>query len=258
MENYRDEKWIGKRFGMLTVNEPVHVVFKNGGKQWFWMTRCDCGNEYVGKPNEIISGRVVSCGCYRKTRESVNKRHNKSHTRLHNIWCGMNNRCRHHRLYAGRGIQVCDEWKAYEVFEEWAYANGYDDKKTIERIDVNGNYCPSNCKWIPLEEQARNRTKTKIVEYNGEKMSLAEACEKAGLPYKQVFERIQKHGWSAEKALSTPIRVKSDLHKRCDELGLDYHIVYNRIHIYGWSEEDALRVPNMGVGSNQTTYEKYK
>ena len=137
--------------------------------------------------------------------------HGESHTRLHNIWCGMNNRCdpAHAHTssdkYGKRGIRVCDEWWNYEKFAEWARNNGYQDGLTIERIDVNGNYCPENCKWIEFRKQARNRRTTHWVVYNGKKMSLAEACEIAGLPYKQVFWRMARAGWSFERAISTPM-----------------------------------------------------
>lgn len=84
-------------------------------------------------------------------------------------------------------------------------------------------------------------------------MSLAEAAEKAGLPYKEVHFRIKKRGWTVEKALSTPIKVKSELHRRCEEMGLNYHTIYNRVRM-GWSEERALNTPVLGLGANQTTY----
>lgn len=180
-------------------------------------------------------------------------RHGESRTPLHNIWCGINYRCRHHPRYAGRGIKVCEEWAVYENFRDWALNNGYKDGLTIERIDVNEDYCPENCKWIPLGEQARNRTTTRWVDYNGKKVSLAEAAELAGLPYKEVHLRI-KSGWSVEDALSKPLFKKSDLHVKCEENGINYHTVYNRIHLYGWSEERALNTPTKGKGANQTSY----
>ena len=179
--------------------------------------------------------------------------HGESHTKLHNIWCGINNRCKHHPRYAGRGIKKCVEWNEYENFRDWALNNGYEPGLTIERIDVDGDYSPQNCKWIPLEEQARNRTTTKWVEYNGRKMSLAEAAELAGLPYKEVHLRI-KSGWSIEDALSKPLFQKSELHKKCEERGINYNTVYSRIFQYGWSEERALNTPSLGKGANQTSY----
>lgn len=176
--------------------------------------------------------------------------HRESHTRLHNIWCDMRKRCRHHPMYAGRGIKVCDEWLEYENFARWARENGYEDSLTIERIDVNGDYCPQNCKWIAFNKQARNRTTTKWVTYMGREMSLAEAAEISGVPYKVVHARLKK-GWSLEKSLSEPLKCKSALHKKCDELGLNYHSVYNRIRS-GWSEEDAFTIPFV-VGNNHLT-----
>ena len=178
------------------------------------------------------------------------KTHGESHTRLHDIWCDMHKRCKSHPGYAGRGIKVCKEWGDYIVFAEWARNNGYSDNLTIERVDVNGDYCPQNCKWIEFHKQARNRTTTRWVEYNGRTMSLAEAAEIAGVPYKLVHQRMRK-GWSIERALGEPVEGKSELHKKCDELGLNYHSVYNRIR-RGWSEEDAFTIP-FNIGNNQFT-----
>lgn len=208
MAKYDDNKWIGNKYGNLTVVEPVHVTLNNGGKQWYWKLKCDCGNETIMNPHAVIHGKYRSCGCSFKA--GVTATHRESHTPLHNIWCGMNKRCnpkgKSSRGYGDRGISVCEEWKSYEAFSKWARENGYEEGLTIERIDVNGNYCPQNCTWITLEKQARNRRTTHWVEYQGKRMSLAEACEQANLPYKQVFERIVKRNWPVEKALSTPMR----------------------------------------------------
>ena len=144
-----------------------------------------------------------------RRKPSGKRTHGESHTRLHNIWCGMNNRCdpshASSRGYGDRGITVCDDWKSYENFAAWARENGYADELTIERINVNESYCPENCKWIPFKKQARNRRTTHWVKYEGLKMSLAEACERAGLPYKQVFWRMAHAGWTFEKAITTPM-----------------------------------------------------
>ena len=251
---YNKPEWIGKKFNMLTVIEPVHMVLPNGNKQWFWRVRCECGNEKVIKPRDILNNHYVSCGCYNKSPyKKTNKTHGESHTRLHNIWCSINNRCnpnhKNNERYGKRGISICEEWHDYTKFAEWARSHGYEDGLTIERIDVNGNYCPENCTWIPMPKQARNRTTTRWVEYQGETMSLAEAAERAGLPYKQVHFRI-KHGWTLEAALSTPlIKGKSEMRKKCDAAGMDYDRVMARIQS-GWTEEDALNTPVQPVGAN--------
>lgn len=143
------------------------------------------------------------------THSPANKSHGESHTKLHNTWCEINKRCnpknKASKRYGKRGIHICDEWKSYEAFAAWARGNGFREDLTIERIDVNGDYCPENCTWIPMEKQARNRRTTHWVTYEGERMSLAEACERAGLPYKQVFWRMRRAGWPFEKAISVPI-----------------------------------------------------
>lgn len=180
--------------------------------------------------------------------------HGESHTPLHNIWCGINKRCKSHPMYAGRGITKCQEWDSYENFRDWAISVGYEPGLTIERIDVNGNYCPENCKWISLEKQARNRTTTRWVEYDGKRMSLAEAAELANLPYKEVHFRLQ-HGWSEYDALHTPMLSNKDsLRQKCIERGLNYHTIYNRVYSLGWSEERALNTKTLGKGANQCSY----
>lgn len=172
--------------------------------------------------------------------------HGESHTRLHDIWCGMNKRCNPNHIntrnYGKNGITVCEEWKDYTRFAEWARENGYEDGLSIERKDVMGDYSPENCTWIPMSKQARNRTTTHWVEFQGRKMSLAEAAEIAGLPYKQVHLRIKK-GWSVEDALTTPLKEQSDLYKECVERGANYHAIYSRVVVRGWDKERAFSEP---------------
>lgn len=248
---YNSQDWVGKQFNMLSVIEPVHA-----NKQWMWRVRCDCGEERIYVPHEVISGKVKSCGCYRKSGKQTPRVHGESHTRLHDTWTGMNNRCnpqnKNSERYGVRGIKVCEEWKDYTKFAEWARNNGFREDLTIERVDVNGDYCPDNCTWIPLSKQARNRRTTRWVEYQGRTMSLAEAAEIAGLLYKQVHARVKK-GLDLERALSEPLHQESELHIKCREAGVNYHTVYNRI-LRGWSEELALNTPSLGRGANQTTY----
>ena len=117
--------------------------------------------------------------------------------------CEKNRSCS--KYHGDRGIKVCDEWKTFENFEKWAMENGYNDNLSIERINVNGNYEPKNCKWIPIRLQSRNRRNTIFVEYKGERMPLGEACERAELPYMIVFNRIYKYGWSVKNALETGV-----------------------------------------------------
>ena len=249
---YNNDEWIGKKYGKLTVTRPIRLKASRS-TQWYWEMQCDCGSIATVKPIEVIKGKIVSCGCHRKNKRGVALTHGMSHSKLHNIWCGMNNRCnpenKNTEGYGGRGIRVCAEWSKFEAFRDWAISNGYQEGLTIERKNVNGNYCPDNCTWIPLEKQARNRRTTRWVTYQGREMSLAEAAEIAAIPYKVVHNRI-KHGWSLDEALGKPLRDnESSLKRKCDELGLNYHSVYSRIS-NGWSEEEAFRTP-FKQGNNQ-------
>jgi len=204
---YNNPEFIGKKFGRLTVLEINHAMQGKYNK-WMWKCRCDCGNIGEYRSEYVCSGHTTSCGCALLDNKS-NLQHGECKSRLHTIWCVMRERCRPGHMashwHGDRGISVCQEWNDYKTFAKWAKESGYNDTMSIERIDNDGNYCPENCKWIQRPLQARNRRTTMYVDYNGERMSLAEACELANVPYKQTWERIKRLGWPAEKALSIPI-----------------------------------------------------
>lgn len=189
----------GKRIGFLTVLERVEN--DHNGKP-MWLCRCDCGNEKVISSSALTNG-VKSCGCYRKewAKETHTKHGFTSHKapkeRLFNIWWRMNQRCKdpnvsHYKDYGGRGITICEEWENYGAFREWALSNGYSDELSIDRIDYNGNYEPSNCRWVDQKAQARNKRTNHIVEYDGEKMCVAEWAEKYNLPYRKLLYELNK------------------------------------------------------------------
>ena len=108
-------------------------------------------------------------------------------------------------FYGGRGITVCEEWRKYEAFRDWALSNGYSDNLTIDRIDVNGDYCPNNCRWATVYEQSNNKRTSKYISFNGETGTIREFADKYGLAYSCLYERL-KLGWSIEDALLTPSR----------------------------------------------------
>ena len=152
----------GQRFGRLTVLERA----PNNKKQTVWECRCDCGNIVRVQMGHLRSGKIVSCGCYK--RENSTKKatkHGKCGTKLHRVWLTMrqrcnNPKCKSYQYYGRRGISVCSEWDDYTTFENWAFSHGYAEGLTIERVNVHGNYCPENCTWIPLAEQMKNTTRT--------------------------------------------------------------------------------------------------
>lgn len=150
----------GRKIGRLTV--VCRVVAKN--KRTMWLCKCDCGNETVVDGYNLKTGHTRSCGCLQRERtSSANKTHANRNTRLYRIWICMKNRCYQHsyhgfKHYGGRGITVCAEWlDSFEAFRDWALANGYADSLSIDRIDVNGNYCPENCRWATMAEQNQNK-----------------------------------------------------------------------------------------------------
>lgn len=143
-------------------------------------------------------------------------KHGEAHGRLYSVWNMMKQRCgdpnnAYYKNYGGRGIKVCDEWKEYTAFRDWAITNGYDEtaehgKCTIDRINNNGNYEPGNCRWVSKKEQARNRRSNRFIEYNGKRQTLAEWAEETGIYALTIHNRL-KSGWSVEEALTTkPIK----------------------------------------------------
>lgn len=211
-----DESYIGKKYGRLEV-----IGVREGQKRKF-QCQCDCGNVIFARPIDLEKGNVKSCGCIQReiSENSV------SYDRLYHVWNGMKSRCYYENLesyrnYGGRGIAICDEWlNSYQSFRDWAYENGYDENAprgecTIDRIDVNGNYEPNNCRWISNLEQQRNkrpssewkkRTKkrTSFLVYNGEKISKYELCKQHGISQETFNYRIKEKKMSIEDALKTP------------------------------------------------------
>ena len=197
----------GKVFGKLTVIERAKNT-KNYKVKWRCL--CECGCEAIVRGDSLTSGRTKSCGCS----IGAHPIHNDTGSKLYYTWQAMRYRCENpnhqsYKDYGGRGIKVCSEWQDYLIFKEWAYKNGYDDKLTIDRIDVNGDYTPDNCRWVTMKKQANNRRSNTQYEYNNESHSLSEWCDIYHLSYKTVHARIKDRGWSFEKAISTPIRTSA-------------------------------------------------
>ena len=193
----------GSVFGHLRVAEFSHTY--NGHA--YWVCRCDCGGHTIVRGSHLRAGNVSSCGC-RKGHIT----HGESKTRLYMVWGGMKERCQNpknpeYRRYGGRGISVCEEWEKYEAFRDWALSNGYAPNLSIDRKDNDGNYSPKNCRWATAKEQANNTSRTRFIELDGERHSVSEWARRLGINQSTLSMRLNKYGWSAEKALGKDVRI---------------------------------------------------
>lgn len=203
----------GQKIGRLMVIKQVKSkITPSGQPQRQYLCKCECGKEIVVRSLTLRNGETKSCGCYKIERakenlKSIKPKHGLRYTRVYGIWKDMKQRCcnpnaRHYDRYGGRGITVCEEWKnSPEAFYDWAMANGYTDELTIDRIDNNGNYEPSNCRWISMKEQASNRINSRFLTYKGEKHTITEWAEKTGISPSTISNRL-KRGWGIEETLN--------------------------------------------------------
>lgn len=191
----------GKVFGRLTV---LSRASEYGVRPVKWLCQCSCDKAtVVTKVSEgLRKNKIPSCGCAKKGPRPGSK----CHTRLYKKYLGMKTRCFNtkdpgYRNYGGRGITVCDEWKgSFSSFKEWAEANGYKNGLSLERVDVNGNYCPENCCWIPLEDQVHNKRTSHIVHWEGRNWTVAQLNRHLGFPKALLRKRLWR-GIPLERAV---------------------------------------------------------
>lgn len=196
----------GKRFGRLVAVEEVGRTNNGNAK---WLCKCDCGGQKIVASYALRVGRTQSCGCIKAEQSYAQGTHHETGSPIYKLWAGVKNRCYNpndHKYpqYGGRGITVCDEWKnSYESFRDWCRDNGYEKGLTIDRADVNGNYCPQNCRFTTQKVQQNNRTNNHLLSFRGETHTMAEWSDILGIPYRRLEHRINR-GWSTERALTSP------------------------------------------------------
>lgn len=204
----------GQTFGKLKViNQGSPDIHGNVN----WLCLCECGNEVSVRGYSLKSGHTKSCGCYKKemSKKRITKKnttHGLSKSSLYGIYHHMKERClcktnKDYKYYGDRGISICEEWlNSFSTFYEWAIANGYEPGLTIDRINVNGNYEPENCRWQTRKQQANNKRNTLQITYNNETHTISEWSEITGLKGATIKQRIYVRGWDVEKALTMPVR----------------------------------------------------
>ena len=199
----------GQRFGRLIAIKP------NGtqGNNTKWLCKCDCGNFKTTNISSLTRGLCKSCGCLRKENTaSMFKKHGYRNTKLYAVYCTMKARCynpnsEQYKYYGANGVRIYNEWLAdFKTFYDWSIENGYKEGLSIDRIDVNGNYEPSNCRWVDIVSQANNKTNNIVITHNGETHTIAEWSDITGISYTALYQRIMVHKWSVEKAFSTKQR----------------------------------------------------
>lgn len=195
----------GQVFERLTVVEHVGFDKKHSA---LWSCQCSCGKSCIISSDNLRSGNTKSCGCIRNERiGTLNKSHGLSQHPLHRTWSHIKDRCNNpndkkYDSYGGRGIKMCDEWNDFQRFYDWSMENGWEQGLTIDRINVNGNYEPDNCRWVTMKVQQNNRRDNKYITFNGKTQTMQQWCDELGIPHSTLWNRLNVLGWSLEKALN--------------------------------------------------------
>lgn len=196
---------------MTVISPAPDLVSSSGYHTVRWECECECGKKIIVRGKCLTQGVTKSCGCWRRDSCKENAlRHGGFGTRLYTVWDSMRQRClnpnqKEYHNYGGRGIKICSEWDDYSSFREWAYHTGYKDDAprgfcTLDRIDVNGDYEPNNCRWVSFKVQSNNKQNTIYLTADGETRTLSEWSRVVGIKYCTLWRRY-KQGWAPEKIL---------------------------------------------------------
>lgn len=202
----------GERYGKLVVMEEAEPIYSKTGKMIRrWKCKCDCGNITIVRHGDLRNGSTVSCGCYNYEKESAAKTHGYSRTKLGNVFEGMKQRCnnpknKNYEKYGGRGIKICAEWlNDPKKFFDWAIKNGYKEGLSIDRIDVNGNYEPDNCRWADNETQCLNQRLRKDNKTGHKGIYYSEGVYRV-----QITRNKKRYYFGSYKTLPEAIKVLED------------------------------------------------
>ena len=200
----------GRQFGDWKVVRYAGTT-KNG--QAKWMCECKCGTKRAVIGSNLRNRSSRNCGCIRAEKlKNKEETHKMSKSRLYNIWKEIlqrttNEKNKNYRYYGGRGIGICNEWREnFETFAKWSNENGYSPNMTIERRDNSKGYQPDNCYWATMKEQSRNKRSNHWLTYRGKTKTITDWAEDIGMKKTTLTNRINRLGWSTEKALETPVK----------------------------------------------------
>lgn len=235
----------GKKFGRWTVLEFSHI--KNGN--YYWLCKCECGTIKPVSYANLKRGSK-SCGCLAKEILKEKGTHKQSGSRLYVVWQNMKSRCynknnNRYNIYGARGIKVCDEWQEFQPFYDWAMANGYNPNAkrgecTIDRIDVNGDYEPNNCRFVSMEIQTRNTRVNRLLTYNNETHCLQDWSKITGINISTLDNRLYRDKLPVDKILSVPTGKLKKIKKiKCIETGI----------IYESAKDVQKEIPNINIST---------
>ena len=199
-------EYIGEKYNMLTVIGIAER--KPTDKKWYLLCKCDCGNTIRVTPYQLKANQIKSCGCLRHISPSYVD--GKSNHPLYGTWLQMIRRCEnpkstHYDRYGGRGIKVCEEWHDFWKFVEWSDSvGGKPDGYTLDRINNDGNYEPSNCRWADRETQSSNKSNNLFVSYKGKTLTLKQWSVLTGINHQTLINRYRR-GWDAKRIIETPV-----------------------------------------------------
>ena len=206
MSNFID--LTNKKFNKLSV---IKRTANTKSTSAMWLCKCDCGNEVIIRSSHLIDGTTKSCGCLRK--QILNHTtHNLSHSKIYNVYYGMKKRCyslnnASYKRYGGRGIKICDEWlNDFMNFYNWSMENEYEKELQIDRINNNGNYEPTNCRWVTPSINSNNRSNNIGIVIDGKTHNLYEWEKISGVRYQTIKNRFLR-GVRGSKLLN-PTNVK--------------------------------------------------
>lgn len=243
---------IGERVGKLTV---LRKASKHAHYGWNYECQCDCGNVTTVRGTRLRGGQTKSCGCLAKLAGERSKTHGMSGTKTYTTWINMIRRCddpsqQSYPNYGGRGITVCKRWYRFENFLE--DVGEIPDGMSIDRIDNDGNYEPSNVRLADIKDQANNRRTNRIIEFDGKAMTVSQWAEHIGVSADVLYKRLEI-GMPLENALTQPAGFKNfafeyegrtqNLSQWAKESGIPYPCLHKRIVKYGWPFDRAITTP---------------